>query len=150
MPCGLTAAGLPVGLQIVGPMHADALVLRAARAFESVRPWPLPAAPRGQATGLSTRRAAALAAGVDLLERAEARPMMGAAVDHLRLDDQLAEERREVVEHLGDDRGLALADLEAVRQVGLVALDAELADGGVGAAAAALPGDRPRRCRRRW
>jgi aspartyl-tRNA(Asn)/glutamyl-tRNA(Gln) amidotransferase subunit A len=46
VPCGLTAAGLPVGLQIVGPMHADHLVLRAARAFESARPWPLPEAPR--------------------------------------------------------------------------------------------------------
>jgi aspartyl-tRNA(Asn)/glutamyl-tRNA(Gln) amidotransferase subunit A len=51
VPCGLTAAGLPVGLQIVGPMHADALVLRAARAFESARPWPLPDAPRGQPGG---------------------------------------------------------------------------------------------------
>lgn len=39
VPCGFTAAGLPVGLQIVGPMHADALVLRAARAFERARPW---------------------------------------------------------------------------------------------------------------
>ena len=38
VPCGLTPAGLPVGLQIVGPMHADRLVLRAARAFE--RPGP--------------------------------------------------------------------------------------------------------------
>ena len=47
VPCGLTAAGLPVGLQIVGPMHADALVLRAARAFEAIRPWPMPAAPAG-------------------------------------------------------------------------------------------------------
>jgi aspartyl-tRNA(Asn)/glutamyl-tRNA(Gln) amidotransferase subunit A len=46
VPCGLTAAGLPAGLQIVGPMHADALVLRAARALETVRPWPLPAAPK--------------------------------------------------------------------------------------------------------
>jgi aspartyl-tRNA(Asn)/glutamyl-tRNA(Gln) amidotransferase subunit A len=46
VPCGLTAAGLPVGLQIVGPMHDDALVLRAARAFEALRPWPLPEAPR--------------------------------------------------------------------------------------------------------
>ena len=46
VPCGLTAAGLPAGLQIVGPMHADALVLRAARAFEAARPWPLPEAPR--------------------------------------------------------------------------------------------------------
>jgi aspartyl-tRNA(Asn)/glutamyl-tRNA(Gln) amidotransferase subunit A len=51
VPCGLTAAGLPVGLQIVGPMHADALVLRAARAFEAARPWPLPEAPRRQANG---------------------------------------------------------------------------------------------------
>jgi aspartyl-tRNA(Asn)/glutamyl-tRNA(Gln) amidotransferase subunit A len=49
VPCGLTAAGLPVGLQIVGPMHADALVLRAARAFETARPWPMPEAPRGRA-----------------------------------------------------------------------------------------------------
>jgi aspartyl-tRNA(Asn)/glutamyl-tRNA(Gln) amidotransferase subunit A len=45
VPCGLTAAGLPAGLQVVGPMHADDLVLRAARAFESARPWPLPDAP---------------------------------------------------------------------------------------------------------
>jgi aspartyl-tRNA(Asn)/glutamyl-tRNA(Gln) amidotransferase subunit A len=35
IPCGLTKNGLPVGLQIVGPRHADSLVLRAARAFES-------------------------------------------------------------------------------------------------------------------
>jgi aspartyl-tRNA(Asn)/glutamyl-tRNA(Gln) amidotransferase subunit A len=38
IPCGLTSAGLPIGLQIVGPMFADAAVLRAARAFESSRP----------------------------------------------------------------------------------------------------------------
>jgi aspartyl-tRNA(Asn)/glutamyl-tRNA(Gln) amidotransferase subunit A len=42
IPCGLTRAGLPVGLHIVGPRFADALVLRAARAFESVRPIALP------------------------------------------------------------------------------------------------------------
>jgi len=40
--CGLTRAGLPVGLHIVGPKYADALVLRAARAFESARPMKLP------------------------------------------------------------------------------------------------------------
>jgi aspartyl-tRNA(Asn)/glutamyl-tRNA(Gln) amidotransferase subunit A len=40
IPCGFTASGLPVGLQIVGPRYADALVLRAARAFESARPIP--------------------------------------------------------------------------------------------------------------
>ena len=37
VPCGLTAAGLPIGLQFVGPMFGDALVLRAARAYEAVR-----------------------------------------------------------------------------------------------------------------
>jgi aspartyl-tRNA(Asn)/glutamyl-tRNA(Gln) amidotransferase subunit A len=35
VPCGLTSDGLPIGLQIVGPMQSDALVLRAARAFEA-------------------------------------------------------------------------------------------------------------------
>jgi aspartyl-tRNA(Asn)/glutamyl-tRNA(Gln) amidotransferase subunit A len=40
--CGFTKAGLPVGLQIVGPRHADALVLRAARAFETLLPIVLP------------------------------------------------------------------------------------------------------------
>jgi aspartyl-tRNA(Asn)/glutamyl-tRNA(Gln) amidotransferase subunit A len=38
VPCGLTAKGLPIGLQIVGPMFDDALVLRVARAYESVKP----------------------------------------------------------------------------------------------------------------
>lgn len=42
IPCGLTNAGLPIGLQIVGPMFGDALVLRAARAYESMRPIPRP------------------------------------------------------------------------------------------------------------
>jgi aspartyl-tRNA(Asn)/glutamyl-tRNA(Gln) amidotransferase subunit A len=42
IPCGLTRAGLPIGLQFVGPMFGDALVLRAARAFERVRPIPRP------------------------------------------------------------------------------------------------------------
>jgi aspartyl-tRNA(Asn)/glutamyl-tRNA(Gln) amidotransferase subunit A len=38
LPCGLTTAGLPIGVQLVGPMFADALVLRAARALESALP----------------------------------------------------------------------------------------------------------------
>jgi aspartyl-tRNA(Asn)/glutamyl-tRNA(Gln) amidotransferase subunit A len=42
IPCGLTKAGLPVGLHIVGPRYADALVLRAARAFETARPIQMP------------------------------------------------------------------------------------------------------------
>lgn len=39
VPCGFTADGLPIGLQIVGPARCDHLVLRAARAFESARPF---------------------------------------------------------------------------------------------------------------
>ncbi len=35
VPCGFTRDGLPIGLQLVGPMFGDALVLRAARAFEA-------------------------------------------------------------------------------------------------------------------
>src|SRR5438309_2862066 len=42
LPCGFTAAGLPVGLQIVGPSYGDAAVLRAARAFEKLRPFKMP------------------------------------------------------------------------------------------------------------
>jgi aspartyl-tRNA(Asn)/glutamyl-tRNA(Gln) amidotransferase subunit A len=38
IPCGLTSAGLPIGLQIVGRLHDDARVLRAARAFEATQP----------------------------------------------------------------------------------------------------------------
>jgi aspartyl-tRNA(Asn)/glutamyl-tRNA(Gln) amidotransferase subunit A len=38
IPCGLTGAGLPIGLQIVGPLYADDRVLRAARAFETTQP----------------------------------------------------------------------------------------------------------------
>ena len=42
LPCGATAAGLPVGLQLVAARHRDDLVLRASRAFERAAPpaWP--------------------------------------------------------------------------------------------------------------
>lgn len=36
---GRSRAGLPVGLQIVGPRHRDDLVLQVARAFERDQPW---------------------------------------------------------------------------------------------------------------
>jgi aspartyl-tRNA(Asn)/glutamyl-tRNA(Gln) amidotransferase subunit A len=39
VPCGWTALGLPVGLQLVGRRFEDALVLRAAAAFEAAAPW---------------------------------------------------------------------------------------------------------------
>jgi aspartyl-tRNA(Asn)/glutamyl-tRNA(Gln) amidotransferase subunit A len=41
--CGLTQAGLPVGLQIVGPLYSEVIVLRAATALESTNAatvWP--------------------------------------------------------------------------------------------------------------
>ena len=39
VPCGFSAAGLPVGLHIVGPTRAEGRVLRAMAAFEAARPW---------------------------------------------------------------------------------------------------------------
>ena len=42
VPCGFTRDGLPVALQIVGARFADALVLRAARAYERLRPFRMP------------------------------------------------------------------------------------------------------------
>lgn len=38
VPCGFTDDGLPIGLQIIGRKYADALVLRAAHAFETAHP----------------------------------------------------------------------------------------------------------------
>ena len=46
VPCGFASDGLPVALQIVGPPRRDALVLRAARAYESACPFATLAAPR--------------------------------------------------------------------------------------------------------
>lgn len=39
VPCGFTASGLPVGLQIVGRRYAETTVLRASAAFEAACPW---------------------------------------------------------------------------------------------------------------
>lgn len=39
IPCGWTADGLPIGLQIVGRWFADADLLSVAAAFEAARPW---------------------------------------------------------------------------------------------------------------
>jgi aspartyl-tRNA(Asn)/glutamyl-tRNA(Gln) amidotransferase subunit A len=39
VPCGFTGDGLPIGLQIVGPRHGDALVLRIGRAYEQRTGW---------------------------------------------------------------------------------------------------------------
>lgn len=42
MPAGLTRAGLPVGIQIIGAPRADEIVLRAMRALESASGWTWP------------------------------------------------------------------------------------------------------------
>jgi aspartyl-tRNA(Asn)/glutamyl-tRNA(Gln) amidotransferase subunit A len=42
IPCGLDREGLPIGLQIVAAHARDALILRAAAAYERVRPIPAP------------------------------------------------------------------------------------------------------------
>ena len=38
LPCGLTTQGLPMGVQLVGPMFGDAVLLRAAHALQSCYP----------------------------------------------------------------------------------------------------------------
>ncbi len=45
VPAGLTADGLPVGLQVIGRRHHDEVPLRFARLLEIERPWPLHAPP---------------------------------------------------------------------------------------------------------
>ena len=39
VPCGFAGAGLPVGLQLIAARHQDALVLRAAQAYEQRTRW---------------------------------------------------------------------------------------------------------------
>ncbi|MBI4371221.1 MAG: Asp-tRNA(Asn)/Glu-tRNA(Gln) amidotransferase subunit GatA [Elusimicrobia bacterium] len=40
LPCGLSAAGLPLGLQLVADRFGEAALFKAARAFEAARPFP--------------------------------------------------------------------------------------------------------------
>jgi len=47
VPAGLTAEGLPVGLQIIGPRHREDLVLTAAHRYGLVNPWPRHCPPFG-------------------------------------------------------------------------------------------------------
>jgi Asp-tRNA(Asn)/Glu-tRNA(Gln) amidotransferase A subunit family amidase len=39
IPCGFTADGLPVGLQLVAKTNREVDLLRVCAAFESARPW---------------------------------------------------------------------------------------------------------------
>jgi aspartyl-tRNA(Asn)/glutamyl-tRNA(Gln) amidotransferase subunit A len=50
VPCGFSSDGLPVALQIVGPLRRDEIVLRAARAYESACPFARLTAPRDGAS----------------------------------------------------------------------------------------------------
>lgn len=43
VPAGMSSDGLPIGLQIVGRLHRDDVVLRLARILEVAQPWPLTA-----------------------------------------------------------------------------------------------------------
>jgi len=44
VPCGFTATGLPIGLQVIGPLFGETMVLRACRTYEEANPchqsWP--------------------------------------------------------------------------------------------------------------
>jgi aspartyl-tRNA(Asn)/glutamyl-tRNA(Gln) amidotransferase subunit A len=50
VPAGLTADGLPVGLQVIARRHHDEVPLRLARILEQVRPWPRLAPSSGATT----------------------------------------------------------------------------------------------------
>ena len=39
IPAGMSASGLPIGLQIVAPRHMDTLLLGVSAAYEQARPW---------------------------------------------------------------------------------------------------------------
>jgi len=39
IPCGLSKAGLPIGLQLIGDVFQERKILSAAKAYEAVRPF---------------------------------------------------------------------------------------------------------------
>jgi aspartyl-tRNA(Asn)/glutamyl-tRNA(Gln) amidotransferase subunit A len=39
LPCGFTAGGLPIGVQLIGQPFGEATLLRAAHAFEQATEW---------------------------------------------------------------------------------------------------------------
>jgi Asp-tRNA(Asn)/Glu-tRNA(Gln) amidotransferase A subunit family amidase len=45
VPCGLSAEGLPIGLQIAAGHYKDAAVLAAAAALEKAQPFDFPVLP---------------------------------------------------------------------------------------------------------
>jgi len=63
VPCGFTTSGLPVSMQIVGAKYSDALVLRAAYAYETAHPFAVPSV-NGQTQIRSSSRDAARSASL--------------------------------------------------------------------------------------
>jgi aspartyl-tRNA(Asn)/glutamyl-tRNA(Gln) amidotransferase subunit A len=55
VPCGRTKAGLPVGVQLAGPRHADALVLQVAGAFLRAFPFSYAAGEGGEPAGRASK-----------------------------------------------------------------------------------------------
>ncbi|MEI7436200.1 MAG: Asp-tRNA(Asn)/Glu-tRNA(Gln) amidotransferase subunit GatA [bacterium] len=53
LPCGFTSAGLPVGLQFLGPALGEAQVLRAGQAYEEATAWHTRRAPHAAGNGLT-------------------------------------------------------------------------------------------------
>jgi aspartyl-tRNA(Asn)/glutamyl-tRNA(Gln) amidotransferase subunit A len=39
IPCGFTASGLPIGLQVVGKPFEEAMILRIAHAYQQLTDW---------------------------------------------------------------------------------------------------------------
>jgi aspartyl-tRNA(Asn)/glutamyl-tRNA(Gln) amidotransferase subunit A len=39
LPCGFTADGLPIGLQLLGPTFSEARLLQVANAYEKAHDW---------------------------------------------------------------------------------------------------------------
>lgn len=59
LPCGFTAAGLPVALQIVGNKFEDAKVVQASRAFERAHPFLMPKVDGGKVMNFQANTSAA-------------------------------------------------------------------------------------------
>jgi hypothetical protein len=57
VPCGFTTCGLPVSMQIVGAKFSDPQVLRAAYAYETAHPFPVPSLDKYFQVSVRTPRA---------------------------------------------------------------------------------------------
>ena len=60
VPCGFSSTGLPLGLQVIGPPHADMLLCAIGEAYQKVTDWHL-RTPSGASIGLPQRPASSKA-----------------------------------------------------------------------------------------